>query len=220
MSKQRVYISSTFTDLQEYRAVLTKTFESTLAGRFELTRIMEYMGEENGRNQTDVEVCLEEVTNCNLYLLILGNKKGSSPYKQGGETYTEKEYKTAFRNKKIIYRFGHSEVDYIRDEYFRLFFDKGDGSSFHKNEYSDLTSFKDIFQRTMLRFIAEEVPASRLWYYLISAAIVLLATLGSVVAYRYTEDILVTLLVPALFLCILLFIWKDVLRPSNPFISK
>lgn len=220
MAKQTVYISSTFVDLADYRAILLDTFNATLSNRFELKRIMEYMKEEDGKSSTDIEVCLKEVRACNLYLLILGNRKGSSPFRGGRETYTEMEYKTAFSHQKTIYRFGHKDVDHINDPYFRTFFDSGNGSSFKKNEYWDLASFKDIFQRSMLRFITEQVPSSRLWYYLMTSAIVLLGILGTLVTYDQTKDYLVTLLVPLLFICILLYLWKDIISPSNPFTAN
>ncbi|MBB3841037.1 hypothetical protein FHS57_005058, partial [Runella defluvii] len=110
MKKQKVYISSTFRDLKEYRTLVKSLFENQLAASFELCNIMERMWDD-GSQTPFVEECVREVQAADIYLLILGNKVGSFPPNET-RTYTEIELDTALADKgKKIFCFPFSTFE-------------------------------------------------------------------------------------------------------------
>lgn len=110
MSKWKVYISSTFIDLKEYRQTFINLFEKQLGGKFEVhPRIMEWM-HDTGNFQFFTEDCIKAVEESDIYILIFGNRIGSYP--PGEErTYTEIEFDTAVKNNKKIYFFPLAKFD-------------------------------------------------------------------------------------------------------------
>ncbi len=108
--KKKVYISSTFKDLKEYRALVRGLFENQLSESFELCKIMERMWDD-GSQTSFVDECVREVKAADIYLLILGNKVGSFPPSED-RTYTEIELDTALADSsKKIYMFHLSEFE-------------------------------------------------------------------------------------------------------------
>ncbi len=106
MAKKKVYISSTFKDLKEYRACFIDGFETILSKNFELSRIMERMYD-TGNSKPNIDVCIEEVKESDIYFFILGESIGSYVKdEKDGITYTELEYDTAmnFASEKKIFR--------------------------------------------------------------------------------------------------------------------
>jgi Leucine-rich repeat (LRR) protein len=101
MPKWKVYISSTFKDLKDFRSLVINLFQKQLENNFELTRIMEWMYDEGGLTPF-VNDCKKSVKNCDIYIIILGNKVGSSPPKEK-RTYTEIEMDTAIEEEKDIF---------------------------------------------------------------------------------------------------------------------
>jgi hypothetical protein len=93
--KPKIFISSTYIDMKEFRDEIRnelKTLEIDLNG-------MEDWG---ARPENPLQSSLNEVTNCNLYILILGMRYGSSPENEN-KSYTELEYLEALKLKKEIY---------------------------------------------------------------------------------------------------------------------
>lgn len=109
MKKWKVYISSTFQDLKEYRSELITLFQNQLKNSFELTHIMERMFDE-GTYSPYVEDCVAAVKDSDIYLIILGNKVGSFPPDEN-RTYTEIELDTAIKNNKKIFCLRLDEFD-------------------------------------------------------------------------------------------------------------
>lgn len=112
---QKVYISSTFRDLKEYRSLVRSLFENQLVKSFELCRIMERMWDD-GSSTPFVDECVAEVEKADIYIIILGNKVGSFP---PGETrtYTEIELDATLKdkNKKLFFfrftTFDETQID-------------------------------------------------------------------------------------------------------------
>jgi hypothetical protein len=86
--KPRIYISSTFFDLEDHRTVLNRVLESTEC--FDIVRMENY----GTRSKPPLEKCLEDVDSCEYYILLLGNRYGYIP---AGQKYsiTNREYKKA-----------------------------------------------------------------------------------------------------------------------------
>lgn len=87
MLPQTIFLSSTYEDLKEYRqkaidviVSLRQTFEG-----------MEYFGADN---RTPLDVCLEKLSFCQIYVCIVGMRYGSVE-KASGKSYTEIEYEKA-----------------------------------------------------------------------------------------------------------------------------
>ena len=151
MSKWKVYISSTFRDLHEFRAELRSYFEKQFKNNFELSKIMELMFDE-GRFTLFTEECIEEIENCDIYILILGNKIGSYPPNEN-RTYTEIELDTALLNKKKIFCFRidpfvESEIDNKTKH--QEILNKFKGKATHR--FNDIESLKLTFQETLNPF--------------------------------------------------------------------
>ena len=109
MSKWKVYISSTFRDLKEYRAEIIGLFNKELRDKFELTEIMEAMYDK-GTYTPFTEDCIKAVQESHIYIIILGNRVGSYPPNED-RTYTEVEFDTAIENDKFIFCFRINEFD-------------------------------------------------------------------------------------------------------------
>ncbi|SDD75043.1 Leucine-rich repeat (LRR) protein [Pricia antarctica] len=114
MSKWKVYISSTFRDLKDFRKELINLFQNQLKNNFELCEIMERMFDD-GTYTPYIEDCVEAVLESDIYIIILGNKIGSFPPDEQ-RTYTEIEIDTALSNDKKIFclhleEFDEAEID-------------------------------------------------------------------------------------------------------------
>lgn len=101
--KRKVYISSTFRDLKDYRQVLISLFQNELSKKFELSKIMEWMFDD-GSHTPFVSDCIQAVEDSDIYFIIIGNKAGSFPPHET-RTYTEIEYDTAVKTNKKIFMF-------------------------------------------------------------------------------------------------------------------
>lgn len=108
--KQKIYISSTFLDLKEYRSLIKSLFENQLANAIELCKIMERMWDD-GSQTPFVDECVREVKASDIYILILGNKVGSFPPGES-RTYTEIELDTAIIAQKKIFCFHYKDFDH------------------------------------------------------------------------------------------------------------
>jgi hypothetical protein len=90
---KKIYISSTFRDLKEYRK---NVFESltplTSAGFLELATPMEYMMP--GSSQPILDQCLKFVADSDIYILVIGRNYGSVEATTG-RSFTENEYRHA-----------------------------------------------------------------------------------------------------------------------------
>ncbi|PIF34358.1 uncharacterized protein DUF4062 [Flavobacterium sp. 9] len=108
MAKQKVYISSTFKDLQGFRAVLIDFFDKQGKNHFEKLELMEHMYDK-GDSKPFLNTCLEQVMASDIYIIILGKNAGSFPPDDIEKTYTMHEYITALKAGKTIFRFVYSE---------------------------------------------------------------------------------------------------------------
>lgn len=152
MPKQKVYISSTFRDLKEYRATLIGLFQNQLKNNFELTEIMERMFDD-GSTTPYWQDCVKAVEASDFYIIILGNRVGSFPPGQT-RTYTEIEIDAAFsdKNKKVFFlkfaNFIDSEIDNKakHDEIIKKF----DGRPSHT--FKDITEFQNAFLLNLYQF--------------------------------------------------------------------
>ncbi|MES2681767.1 MAG: DUF4062 domain-containing protein [Bacteroidota bacterium] len=96
MSKPKLYISSTFCDLEDTRAFIRTKINDHLQDFFEFTEIMENMKGENGRNEPDIDTCLNNVRKADVYILIIGKRYGSCPQgRTDQKSYTHLEYEAA-----------------------------------------------------------------------------------------------------------------------------
>ncbi len=101
MPKLKVYISSTFLDLEVPRKLIMERVQKGLKDEFELTNIMEHMSGD-GANRANIDICTAEVRKADVYFILIGNRYGSYPDKystKDGEqqnslckSYTEIEY--------------------------------------------------------------------------------------------------------------------------------
>lgn len=112
MEKRKVYISSTFRDLNAIREFITRKIEdqNVLGEYYETTYIMEHM-RDAGRDGSIQEQCLEALGKADVYILIIGNWYGSCP--QGSDkSYTELEFLEAKKRRDIKKYILHSSVKY------------------------------------------------------------------------------------------------------------
>lgn len=227
MEKRKVYLSSTFKDLEPYRELVINKFESEFSESFELCRIMEYMYD-NGRSIPPIDECIQEVKESDIYLLILGNRVGSYP-KNFDKTYTELEYETALsmKNEKFIFRFintdfKNAECDDV-NKYQEI---KSMLSDLRPHTFKDLTTFENRFLTCMSVLLQQPVKSlnQRKFYIVFSSIITLIGLILTYIMYvstiDYEHNIAVTSLVPLLFSCIVLYILKDILFPSTMSTSK
>ncbi|WP_448701950.1 DUF4062 domain-containing protein [Mucilaginibacter sp. AW1-3] len=96
--KKKIYISSTFRDLAAYRQKAIEAIQFLL-DYFALVRIMEYMMP--GSKQPILTECLQNVDDCDIYILIIGNSYGT--IESGtGLSYTHNEYLRAKEGDKLV----------------------------------------------------------------------------------------------------------------------
>ncbi len=111
MAKYKVYISSTYSDLKEYRQQVIEFFgKKTIKENFDLLSMEGYVAD---NVQPSLE-CMEDVKNCNIYILIFANRYGFiPPQKNPAEiSITEIEYNTALQDpQKTILAFFADETD-------------------------------------------------------------------------------------------------------------
>ncbi len=92
-----VYLSSPYMEFKEIR----DKFLSEIQSRnklYEIRAMEDYLAED----KDVLETCIQDVKNCNIYVLILGDKYGSIAKKDGeasGKSFTYWEYKTANEKK-------------------------------------------------------------------------------------------------------------------------
>lgn len=222
MTKRKVYLSSTFKDLEPYRELVIRKFESEFSESFELCKIMEYMYED-GTSTPPLDECINEVKESDIYLLILGNRVGSLP-PNSDKTYTEIEYETALsmKDEKYIFRFVNTnfkknECD-DEDRYMKI---KAKISELRPQEFKNITSFENRFLTCMSVLLQKPVKSlNQRNFYIIMAVIVgVIMIITTYLTYIFTKDLksnlVITLLVPLLFSCIILFILKNILFPST-----
>lgn len=149
--KKKVYISSTFRDLKEYRKTLIDLFEKELHNKFELCYIMEKMFDD-GEHTPFVDDCIRAVKDCDVYFIILGNKVGSFlPDKS--RTYTEAEYETALQTNKKIFMFRLKNMDEAQiDDKIKheAILKKFEGKPVH--EFEGLKDFENGILRVLAQF--------------------------------------------------------------------
>jgi len=111
MAKHKVYISSTYQDLKEHRKQVIEFFnKKTIKENFDLLSMEGYVAD-------DIEPameCIEDVKDCDIYILILANRYGFIPPKNnpGEISVTEIEYNTAVADpQKTILAFFADETD-------------------------------------------------------------------------------------------------------------
>jgi Domain of unknown function (DUF4062) len=151
MPNPKIYISSTFRDLKEYRAKLIDVFRKELSQHFDLTKIMELMFDD-GTYTPYVQDCVAAVAECDIYIIILGNKVGSFP---PGETrtYTEIELDTAIKAGKKLFilnfaTFDENEID--NKEKHNQILKKFEGKPSHP--FTGMMEFELSFLRIVLQF--------------------------------------------------------------------
>lgn len=128
MSKLKVYISSTFRDMEDVRSHIIDRIRVGLTDNFELSKVMEMMHGDL-LNRPNIDFCLDEVRNADLYIILVGNRYGShTDYYHNEEniktqntdclSYTELEYVTAEATleKRLygIYKF-HITEDFFKE---------------------------------------------------------------------------------------------------------
>lgn len=218
MAKRKVYLSSTFKDLEEYRALIIRKFEIEFSESFELCRIMEYMYD-NGRSIPPLQECIEEVKQSDVYLLILGNRVGSIP-PNSDKTYTEHEYEMALamKDEKYIFRFVNANFKEKEcDDLSRYQKIKAKLSELRPQEFNNITTFENRFLTCMSVLLQQPLKSlsQRKFYIILASIIGLIGIISSILTYEYTQNILMTALVPLLFSCIILFILKNILFPTT-----
>jgi hypothetical protein len=127
MKKPNVFISSTFSDLKSHRKQLWNTLE-----KFEVNILgMEKFG---ARKEDSLTTCLKEVESCEIFILIVGMRFGTTD-KKSQKSYTWLEYERAYELDKDI-------LVYLIDE------NVGEikVSDFDKENYQKLTDFKEILK--------------------------------------------------------------------------
>jgi hypothetical protein len=99
---KKVYISSTFRDLKEYRLEIADTLRH-VSKFFDIIGLMEFTMPDAAQ-QPPLQTCLGNVKNCDIYILIIGKLYGSIA-DTGGLSFTEREYRAALKYKKTIVPF-------------------------------------------------------------------------------------------------------------------
>lgn len=130
---QKIYISSTFRDLKEHRGRVLEFFRNC-SSKFELTAMENYVAE----SIPPLDKCVQDVKDCDIYVLILANRYGFIP--AGAEkSVTESEYETAKATNKKVFAF-------ITDD-LSLPFDEGSDATLKKGK---LAAFKQNVRNTYL----------------------------------------------------------------------
>lgn len=111
MAKFKVYISSTYSDLKEYRQQVISFFgKKTVKENFDLLSMEGYVAD----NMEPAMECINDVKDCNIYILIIANRYGFIPPANNPDSIsiTEIEYNTALQDpQKTILAFFADETD-------------------------------------------------------------------------------------------------------------
>ncbi len=111
MAKYKVYISSTYRDLKEHRKQVIDFFgKKTIKENFDLISMEGYVADDTA----PALECINDVKDCNVYILILANRYGFIPPKNNPAeiSVTEMEYNAALEDpQKIILAFFANEAD-------------------------------------------------------------------------------------------------------------
>jgi len=111
MAKHKVYISSTYQDLKEHRKQVIDFFnKKTIKENFDLLSMEGYVADDM---EPAIE-CIDDVKDCDIYILILANRYGFIPPKNNPDeiSVTEIEYNTAAADpQKTILAFFADETD-------------------------------------------------------------------------------------------------------------
>jgi Domain of unknown function (DUF4062) len=111
MAKYKVYISSTYFDLKDYRKQVIDFFgKKTIKENFDLLSMEGYVAD----NTAPAMECIDDVKNCNIYILIIANRYGFIPSANNPEgiSITEIEYNTALQDpQKTILTYFADETD-------------------------------------------------------------------------------------------------------------
>lgn len=114
--KYRIYLSSTFRDLEKHRAEVIKFF-NVVSERFELKNMEMYAPD----GQKAVDACIRDVEECDIYLLLVGRRCGwipgedpADPASIAGDdaiSITHLEFKTAEASKCTVLVFLSDPAD-------------------------------------------------------------------------------------------------------------
>lgn len=113
MGKYKVYISSTYRDLKNHRQQVIEFFRKKTIGEiFDLISMEGYVAD----NTEPAIECLQDVAQCDIYILIIGNRYGYIPPNTSVNpaqlSITELEYRTAVSDpQKNILAFFGDETD-------------------------------------------------------------------------------------------------------------
>ncbi|MEO5682741.1 MAG: DUF4062 domain-containing protein [Chitinophagaceae bacterium] len=94
MAKYKVYISSTYRDLKEHRKQVIDFFgKKTIKENFDLLSMEGYVADDT----VPAMECIEDVKECDVYILIIANRYGFIPTENNADeiSVTEMEYNTA-----------------------------------------------------------------------------------------------------------------------------
>ena len=100
----KVYLSSTFRDLEEYRGGLIELF-TLLNNAFPLNAMEMYTAVDTPTLQN----CIDDAAACDIYILLLANRYGYIPtdaaLNPDNKSITEREFETAIQKKKVVFAF-------------------------------------------------------------------------------------------------------------------
>ena len=200
-----VYLSSTFRDLETYRREVLKYF-GALKDTFRVLNMEDYVAED----RRAYDKCLEDVRNCDLYLLIIGNSYGSiasdstdPAFNTEKYSYTELEYREARKAGKEVLVFKASpEAGLPADQYIdrlKAFWTSAlEGQLTARDFSSPLHLALQVAQSVSYRFIKEQRVAEKLAYlcdripqnsrFMMSAQ-ALSSSFKSVVLYGRTDEL-------------------------------
>jgi hypothetical protein len=137
MQAFKVYISSTYKDLIQHRKAVREFFHK-FPGKFEVIGMEDYVAGDS----TPVETCVEDVNNCDFYILILGNRYGYIPDSTpafdnpGRLSITHLEYQAACKGEKKIFAF-------LVDKAFEIDSDDKDVPELEEWKQQQLTGLKN-----------------------------------------------------------------------------
>ena len=97
---EKVYLSSTYEDLKHYRVKAINALRD-FGDKFLVVSMETYSPD----NQKSIERCLQDVTRCDVFILLVGKSYGSEPMGHSGKSFTRMEYEKARELHKIIYQF-------------------------------------------------------------------------------------------------------------------
>lgn len=117
MDRHKVYISSTYRDLADYRARVINFFLSgKMPDSFSLISMEGYVADDIQPS----DKCVEDVAKCDIYILIVAKRYGFIPpdttKNPGRFSITEMEYETAVSHNKIILTFLADEKQVFEED--------------------------------------------------------------------------------------------------------